>query len=108
MSIKTSEIRFSDSFQCAYQPCLLSLHAPYVQEAISCNMRQKSEVYVCLLDTSTAFYFVWRPSLFHKLYHELGVKGITWKILHEANYGMESSVRLDDLSSKWFTIKQSV
>ena len=77
MSIKTSEMRFSNSFQCAYQPCLLPLRASYVQEAISCNMRQKSEVYVCLLDT--AFDFVWHPGLFHKLYRELGVKGITWK-----------------------------
>ena len=70
--IKTSGMRFPDSLQCAYQPGLSSLHASYIlQEAISYNMKQGSKVYVCLLDTSTAFDVVWHPGLFHKLYYEL-------------------------------------
>jgi hypothetical protein len=101
-------IRFPSLNQNAYQENLCSILASFeLQECINYNLERQSKVFVCLLDSSSAFDMVWHAGLFYKL-HELGVTGKTWRLLYNSYHNMVSNVAQDGKLSTDIKIEQSV
>lgn len=106
--IDLKKINFPSLNQNAYQTGLCSLLASFeLQECINYNLERQSDIYICLLDSSSAFDTVWHTGLFYKLYM-LGVKGKTWRMLLNSYQGMVSNVVQDGKVSDVIPIRQSV
>jgi hypothetical protein len=106
--LSRNNIGFPSNNQNAYQESLCSLLTSFqLQECINYNTERKSKVFVCLLDSSSAFDTVWHTGLFHKL-HTLGIRGKTWKLLYNSYTGMTSNVVLNGFMSPDIKICKSV
>ena len=78
-----------------------------LQECIHYNTERGSPVFVCFLDSATAFDTVWHTGLFVKL-HRLGIRGKLWSLLINAYTNMKNCVLQNGVRSEWIDVRQSV
>ena len=103
-----NNIDFPSNNQHAYQETLCSILASFdVQETIHFNSERHSKTYLALLDSSSAFDFVWHNGLFVKLY-TMGIKGKLWRVLFQNYQNMSSNVVFNGMMSSDIQIKRSV
>ena len=106
--LSLNNICFPSANQNAYQETLCSMLTSFeLQECISYNVERESNVFVCFLDSSSAFDTVWHDGLFLKL-NQLGIKGKTWRLLMKSYHGMKSNVVLNGKLSADIHVNKSV
>jgi hypothetical protein len=106
--IQTNHVDFPVDSQNAYQEKRCSLMTSMaLQECINYNLERSSKVYVCLLDSATAFDSVWHNGLFVKL-HNLGFKGKLFRYLLESYSGMNCCVIVNGRCSAPIPVERSV
>lgn len=99
---------FPNAQQQGFQKSLSCLTAAFtLQETILHNIEQGNNVYVSFLDSSKAFDTVWREGLMFKLYN-IGVTGKIWTLINNCHQHTTSSVIVNQMQSKWFSVNQGV
>jgi hypothetical protein len=106
--IDETNVTFPCPSQHGYQRSVCSVMTSFtLQECIHYNTERGSPVFVCFLDSATAFDTVWHTGLFVKL-HRLGIKGKLWSLLINAYTNMTNCVLHNGVRSDWIDVKQSV
>ena len=81
------------------------VHTAYLlQETVSSALERKKNVFVAFYDVSKAFDTVWIKGLFFKLYN-MGIRGITWRLLYRSYIDFFCKVRIGDETSNWFQMR---
>ena len=96
------------STQCAGEKGLLSTHASFMlQETISHNVENGSNVFVAFFDTKKAFNMVWIDGLFYMPFLK-GIRGKLWRLLRKSYLCSSTCVLVNGKLSSWFKIYQGV
>lgn len=86
-----------------------SLHSAWlVREIISFNVEKNNDTFICLLDTKKAFDSVWQDGLLYKLFNETGLHGKTYRIICELFKDFKCCIRLGNIISPSFLVKQGI
>ena len=102
------KIKFPNPQQQGFQKDLSCITAAFnLQETVLHYNDHGSPVYVAFLDCKKAYDTVWRNGLLVKL-HKLGVNGKIWSLIDDCHIDNESTVIVNNQTSKWFPIQQGV
>jgi hypothetical protein len=102
------KLKFPNPQQQGFQKDLSCITAAFnLQETVLHYNDHGSPVYVAFLDCKKAYDTVWRNGLFVKL-HNLGLHGKILSLLDDCHIDNESTVIVNNQTSKWFPIEQGV
>ena len=78
--------------------------AMLLQETVATALETNRKCLVAYFDVAKAFDTVWIEGLFFQLY-ELGIRGKTWRILHNFYVNFRCCVRVQGQTSSWYSLQ---